>query len=189
MPPNETTTPHTLQLPVVSVQSLLDTAGSALAAPHLHPDAVAMLMSMADQAPRNTPFRLEFSVPLQDTSRVDEVQQAVAAQFTRVQEDAGRQLARILRNGRFAAVVGLVFVVVLLSAAQTAIHLSKEQLVHAVSESLTVFAWVAMWRPAELLLYDHWPVRRQRRLARQLALADVVLVDRAAQSAGCSLVN
>lgn len=172
MSPTETTT---LQLPVVSVQSLLDTAGSALAAPHLHPDAVAMLMSMADQAPRNTSFRLEFHVPLQDTQRADEVQQAVAAQFTRVREDAGRQLARILRNGRFAAAVGLVFVVLLLSGAQAAMYLSKEHLVHAVSESLTVFAWVAMWRPAELLLYEHWPVRRQRRLAERLAQAQVVL--------------
>lgn len=176
MPPTETTTNvHTLQLPVVSVQSLLDTAGSALAAPHLHPDAVAMLMAMADHAPRNTAFRLEFSVPLQDTSRAEEVQRAVVAQFTRVQDDAGRQLARILRNGRFAAMVGLVFVAILLSAAQAAIHLSKEPLVHAVSESLTVFAWVAMWRPAELLLYEHWPVRHQRRLAGRLAQAQVVL--------------
>ena len=57
-------------------------------------------------------------------------------------------------------------------------------MVKAVSESLTVFAWVAMWRPAELLLYEHWPVRRKRRLAQRLAQAEVVLVDTAAQSAG-----
>ena len=44
-------------------------------------------------------------------------------------------------------------------------------------ESLTLIAWVALWRPAELLLYEHWPVRRQRQLARRMidAGADAVV--------------
>jgi len=37
-----------------------------------------------------------------------------------------------------------------------------------------VFGWVANWRPAEILFYDWWPVRRSRNLYRRLAAAEVV---------------
>ena len=92
-------TTTTLQLPVVSVQSLLDTAGSALAAPHLHPDAVAMLLSLAGQSPRNTHFALEFTVPPQDVGRLEEVREAVEAQF---------KIASQLTNVAFWLALGLI---------------------------------------------------------------------------------
>lgn len=41
------------------------------------------------------------------------------------------------------------------------------------SESLVVFGWVAMWRPAEIFLYDWLPITRRRRLFRRLAAAEV----------------
>ena len=164
-----------LELPVVSVQSLLDTAGSALAAPHLHPDAVAMLLSLAGQSPRHTHFTLEFTVPLQDVGRQQDVHEAVIAQFTRVQEGAERNLRQIMRNGRVAGLVGLAFMALVLGGIQAVILLTESHMVQAVSESMMIFAWVALWRPAELLLYDQWPVRRQRAIASQLARADVEL--------------
>ena len=40
---------HPLRLNLVSVDSLLDCAGSPLATPHLHPEAAAMLLSKADR--------------------------------------------------------------------------------------------------------------------------------------------
>ncbi|MEI8311832.1 MAG: hypothetical protein WCH98_13855 [Verrucomicrobiota bacterium] len=43
------------------------------------------------------------------------------------------------------------------------------------SRGLVIVAWVALWRPAELLVYDHLPLRKQRKLARKAAEADVVL--------------
>ena len=175
---------HPLRLNLVSVDSLLDCAGSPLATPHLHPEAAALLLSKADQAPRRAALRIEFSVPAADLGRTQEVRAATQAQFTRTQEEAHRQLGSIFRNGRVAATTGLLFVIVLLGGVQAVVQLTSHTMVKAVSESLTVFAWVAMWRPAELLLYEHWPVRRKRRLAQRLAQAEVVLVDTAAQSAG-----
>jgi hypothetical protein len=34
---------------------------------------------------------------------------------------------------------------------------------------MIIVAWVAIWSPAELLLYAHLPVRRRRNLAQALA--------------------
>lgn len=61
---------------------------------------------------------------------------------------------------------------ILLACAQ-AIPDEAGKLMLGVRESLTIFAWVAMWRPAELWLYAHLPERHWRRLARRLSAAKV----------------
>ena len=43
------------------------------------------------------------------------------------------------------------------------------------AEGIIIFGWVANWRPAEILLYDIWDVRRRVDLYRRLANAQVEL--------------
>jgi hypothetical protein len=38
-----------------------------------------------------------------------------------------------------------------------------------------IFGWVANWRPAEILLYDIWVIRRRVGLYRRLAEAQIEL--------------
>ena len=45
----------------------------------------------------------------------------------------------------------------------------------ALAEGLTIFGWVANWRPAEIFLYDVWTARRRIDLYRRIAQADVEL--------------
>jgi hypothetical protein len=73
--------------------------------------------------------------------------------FRRV--EAENKLQRIRRFGWRSLVIALVF----LSVAMLAVQLMKRYLppgnfLSVITEGLTVFAWVALWRPGELLLYD-----------------------------------
>ena len=43
------------------------------------------------------------------------------------------------------------------------------------AEGFLIAGWVAMWQPAELLLYDWWPFRRNIRIYRHIAEADIAL--------------
>ena len=45
--------------------------------------------------------------------------------------------------------------------------------VFVLTEGLTVFAWVALWRPGELLLYEWYPFKRDARLFRKLERCEV----------------
>jgi len=170
-----TDTPTSLSLPVVSVDRLLDTTGSPLATPHLHPEAAEALLKLAERAPRGAAMQLEFTVPEADSHRTDEVRHALQSHFQQIEGELAHRLQSILRQGRVAAIVGLVFVAAVLAMVQIITHIESLNYTHAAVESLTIIAWVALWRPAELLLYDHWPVRRQRQLARRLAQARVTL--------------
>ena len=170
-----TDTTTSLSLPVVSVDRLLDTTGSPLATPHLHPEAAEALLKLAERAPRSAAMHLEFTVPEADSHRTDEVRHALQSHFQQIEGELAHRLQSILRQGRVAAIVGLVFVAAVLAMVQIITHIESLNYTHAAVESLTIIAWVALWRPAELLLYDHWPVRRQRQLARRLAQAWVTL--------------
>ena len=46
-------------------------------------------------------------------------------------------------------------------------------LVSVLVEGLTVFAWVALWRPGELLLYEWYPFKRDARLFRKLEESEI----------------
>ena len=83
--------------------------------------------------------------------------------------------AGTLSRRAIAALVGVVFVAAVLAMVQVITRIESLKYTHAAVESLTIIAWVALWRPAELLLYEHWPVRRQRQLARRLAQARITL--------------
>lgn len=172
---NDMQKPGTVAVDVVSVDAMLDRGGNPLVGVGLHPAVAERITAGARRLSRHGALRIRLTVPQEDLERTEEVREAIARHFGREARDAEHELHEIFHNGRVAAVVGLVFVSVLLGIGQAVAKLSGGYMATAVTESMTVFAWVAMWRPAELLLYEHWPVRRRRRLSVRLARAAVAL--------------
>jgi hypothetical protein len=62
------------------------------------------------------------------------------------------------RQGRAALLIGALFLGLCTTLAQWTSHLSLGILARPLSEGLTILGWVAMWRPADILLYDWWPL-------------------------------
>ena len=46
-----------------------------------------------------------------------------------------------------------------------------------IQESFAIGAWVALWRPMEIFLYDWWPIRAEIKLFDRLAAMDVRLLN------------
>jgi hypothetical protein len=40
-------------------------------------------------------------------------------------------------------------------------------------EGLIIAGWVALWYPLDALLYQHWPLKRERRLYERLRVMDL----------------
>jgi hypothetical protein len=85
---------------------------------------------------------------------------------------AGRQLSKLLREGRISLVIGLT-AIASLNAASRLIGASKNPVVEVLHEGLAVIGWVSMWKPMEIFLYEWWPIRREQRACRRLAEAPV----------------
>lgn len=165
--------PHTILLPIRSVARLLDNAESSLEGTHFQADAAKLLWEKAWKAPKSDSILLKFVVPNEETGREKEIRDSLANHLERRERCLKEDLSNTLREGWSNLLVGLFVVVILLGAAEAISHLGHLRTVSAISESFVIMAWVVLWRPAELLLYSHFPIRRDLRLVKKLQSAPV----------------
>lgn len=97
------------------------------------------------------------------------VDEAVRNHFSYRAQRTHHELRELLRRGRISLVIGLAFAGACLVASNALESGNPSALREVVGESLVIFGWVAMWRPAEVFLYDWWPVRRHQRELERLA--------------------
>jgi hypothetical protein len=167
----------TIRLDVRSVDRLLNPEASPFPGPRLDPEAGERILRMARSSPKAENFVVEITVPAADLGRENELRKALEILAREAMEDAEKELHEIYRNGRVSLLVGFVAVAVLLGITELLLLVGGESAtVRAITESLIIVYWVILWRPAELLLYEHFPARRRRRAARALARADLRLV-------------
>jgi uncharacterized membrane protein YgdD (TMEM256/DUF423 family) len=102
------------------------------------------------------------------------VADAVHTHFQLAVESAERRHRARLRIHRFAMLLGLVVLAVTLALRRLIGDLGGE-LAAVLGEGLLILGWVALWRPAEYLLFDTWEQRQSRRVLRQLARMPVEL--------------
>ena len=107
------------------------------------------------------------------------ISSAIRADFARRCETAEHDLVRTRLNGWVSLLVGLVVLLRLMSLVE-AVHgfVPPGSMATMLQEGFTSVAWVALWRPAELLLYDQWPIRADIALLRRIESAEVGVVTR-----------
>lgn len=108
--------------------------------------------------------------PGTDAARLGE---GVSRHFVhRSAEESGR-IRRLVREGLRDLLIGLVFLFLCAAIALTAARVLPAPVGLFVEQGLLILGWVALWRPADLLLYEIRPVRLQRDLMEKLARAEV----------------
>lgn len=166
-----------IRMEVRSVDQLLNPEASPFPCPRLDPAAGERILKTALTIPRAVGFIVEFTVPAADLGREEEVRKALDVLAREAMEDAEKELRDIFRNGRFSLFIGFIAVALLMVLTELLLLVGGgSATVRAITESLVIVYWVILWRPAELLLYDHFPVRRRRSAARALARSELRLV-------------
>ena len=75
-----------------------------------------------------------------------------------------RDLSDLFRVGRRSLAIGMAVLAVCIGLSQIVrAALPELALGQLLAEGIMIFGWVANWRPAEILLYDVWAVRRRVR--------------------------
>lgn len=88
------------------------------------------------------------------------------------------KLRQLFRIGRISLVIGLAVVAVAgIAAEYLGGVFSRGSTSLFITDSLAIGAWVALWRPLEIFLYDWWPIRSEARLLDCLSEMDVRLLD------------
>jgi hypothetical protein len=106
------------------------------------------------------------------------VEQSVREYFQRRAAATRRNLRHMLRLGRISMLIALLFLGPVIVIAESAAHMVQtERYAALIENSLVIGAWVALWRPLEIFLYDWWPVRAEARLYDRLSQMAVSTVN------------
>jgi hypothetical protein len=136
-------------------------------------DALAedYILAWARELPPDAPIGIVVHLP---PGPAPDLEAAIRGFFAGRAEAETRALRDLFLDGSRALLIALAVVSACLFLAWRIGRDDGEGLLRSIaSESLVIFGWVAMWRPAEIFLYDWLPITRRRRLFRRLAKAEV----------------
>jgi hypothetical protein len=149
----------------------------------LDENAVDYIIDSAQDAPARSRFKLvvwltDATQPINDMT----IEQAVGSHFDYLLARLDRAISRHVRLGQIKFMVGFVVLVAFLTLSRLCELLPDSTPRRVVQEGLSIVAWVAMWRPLEVLLYDWWPLVSERRLLRRIRTAEVAVVHQSSGS-------
>src|SRR5262245_11494686 len=161
-----------LDVRIASVDALFDNRDPApFRQRDLDPGLVEYLMGAAYDLARAERIRIVFWVEQPCTP--GEVKSGVRAHFEYELDRIRRRRREQVRSGWVGLVVAVVAVVALIGLSEIVRRVIPGTLGTGLGEALVISGWVMLWRPAELLIYDGIPWRRERRALR--ALRDAAL--------------
>ena len=143
----------------------------------LDEDAVEYILGAVQELPPRARIKLVFWIT-EDTApqlSTETVVDAVQAHFRYESEKLQRRIREHVRQGQLTLVVGLTVLIAFLSLAEFSLLLPAGHLRQILREGLVITAWVAIWRPLDVLLYEWWPLVRQRGRCVRVASADIAI--------------
>lgn len=144
----------------------------------LDPRADEFIVESARELPAGTApaLRVQLARAAVEAAAAAEVETSVRQHYARRAAVERRRLRELFRTGRISLAIGLAFVAFALAFAEWVAPLILSELAASfVVDSFVIGAWVALWRPLEIFLYDWWPIRAEARLYERLAAMPVAL--------------
>ena len=162
-------------IPLENVEQLLEPCPpSPFRRRRLREEAEQYIIKHAIALPRHAAAKLVISLPQSRSINGQMITNAVHQHFNFRRLEAEKKLSNTRRFGWRTLIVALVFLTVAMLLVQLMKrYLPMGNLVSVLVEGLTVFAWVALWRPGELLLYEWYPFKRDARLFRKLEESEI----------------
>jgi hypothetical protein len=155
----------------------------------LDPNAEEYIVESARELRRDAPLALQVHLSRQTPTRDEAamLQQAVRDYFAHRAAAARTRLRQLFRTGRWTLLIGLAFVAAANLVGDVVANLVGSQSYGGfLHESIVIGAWVALWRPMEIFLYDWWPILGDARLFDRLSAMPVRVVGSAGVGPGAN---
>lgn len=136
------------------------------------------VVGWARELPASRPIEVVVHLPAAEAEREEarHIADAMRNYFAYRAEVVGWDLKELFRIGRVSFLIGLgVLAACVVAGKLVGSLLGAGYLGQFFDEGLIILGWVANWRPAQIFLYDWWPLARRRRLYSRLAQAAIEL--------------
>jgi len=124
---------------------------------------------------KKTRFRILIYLPpdIAGSERAQKIPQAIHNHFAYKVLVQDRKFRMRFRHGRFTLLVGLSFLAIALFARQEVSHMSNLLYAQIFSDALLIIGWAAMWEPVTVLLYELWPIIRQKHTYEKISTMEI----------------
>jgi hypothetical protein len=141
----------------------------------LDEDAEDYLIEACREAGSRRPLRLIVYLPAAeaDSDAARSLPEALHNYFAYREHQARADMLHLIRHGAASFAIGILFLFACLALRRALIVSALLLDPTLIVEGLLILGSVAMWRPAEVLLYDWWPIASRRALLRRLAAIPV----------------
>ncbi|MEX1185222.1 MAG: hypothetical protein WEA80_01360 [Gemmatimonadaceae bacterium] len=167
----------TIEIRIRSLTQLLDVLDPApLRERVLDRNAEGYILACAGKHRATEPLSLLVHLPQSLRAHTAEAADAIHQHFRRTHAQGERNFRRRMRIGGLALAVALgvlagsFWLRSLLSAVEAS------TLVQGLGEGLLILGWVVMWRPVEILLWEHWESHLDHAMLERLASIPVEFV-------------
>jgi len=136
------------------------------------------VVGWARELPTSRSISVVIHLPPDEAERAEaaQVSDAIHNYFRYRAQVIGGELKELFRTGRVSLLIGLgVLATCVVVGKLAAAFLGPGYVGRFFDEGLIILGWVANWRPAQIFLYDWWPLARRRRLYMRLSGAPVEL--------------
>lgn len=143
----------------------------------LRQEAEKFVIEQAMNFPRNSEAKLILYLPSSEAAAPHNVPDAFRQHFTFRRDEAEKELSRLRRFGWGSLLVAFIFLGVMVLLVEIIRRYTPAGgLSSLLQAGLTILGWVAFWRPAELLLYEWYPFKRDAKLSGRLERAEVQVI-------------
>jgi hypothetical protein len=142
----------------------------------LDPAVVQYVVEWAEDLPADAALRVCVRLDRASVTDTALVRVAFAENFRQAAASKRREVRRLFRDGRISLVIGLVFVTAAILIGESITLLTGDSpYARIIADSAVIGAWVALWHPINIFLFDWWPIRRRAVLYNRLSGADVAV--------------
>lgn len=123
------------------------------------------------------PIHIRIFLPEPGAAKTKELTNGIHQHFLYRKRKSERQIKEIIRTGWRSFFIAAIFISILVPLViLTDILLPQDKYLIPVREIFIILGWVALWRPAEYLLYEWRPFKKEVQLFRKLEKCTVDIV-------------
>lgn len=164
---------HEIQIRLSNLSQLFDSLDpSPFREKALDRNAEAYLIESVAEWPGHTPLAVAIHGPEALAPHLPDMGEAIHAHFAVLADSARRRQRQRHRRARLAMLLGTVGLALGLGL-RTLAQQWPGPIGEFLAEGFLILAWVALWRPAEIVLFDRWEQREELRVLELLAQVPV----------------
>jgi hypothetical protein len=167
----------TIEIRIRSLAQLFDALDPApLQERALNRNAESYVLGSAAKSRPTEPLRLLVHLPESLRAHAADAADAIHEHFRRAHAQGERNFRRRLRIGGFTLAIALGVLAGSFGLRSLLSNVEGRALVQGLGEGLLILGWVAMWRPVEILLFEHWESHLDHAMLERLASIPIEFV-------------